>query len=242
MTFYWCLEEFDPSKHYRKSCSKDGLWTLDKVFLRVVPCILGIKATTSNVIVAGECGRLPPSTQCTTHALCNINKLMRMNEGSLVKQVYHELRSLHDQGFNTWVTRMHKLADDYQMNLNQDPAKFHHNCKIVVRTNYIKQWEANMADLYRDPILRTYRYIKWSYKIEPYLYLVKDHRYRHAIAQLRTSSHILHIERGRYTKPRTPVNERLCTLYNCVEDELHFVTACTINRTERKNMYDKICL
>ena len=69
-----------------------------------------------------------------------------------------------------------------------------------------------------------------------------SHRYRHAIAQLRTSSHILHIERGRYTKPRTPVNERLCTLCNCVEDELHFVTACTINQTERKIMYDKICL
>ena len=108
--------------------------------------------------------------------------------------------------------------------------------------NYIKQWEANMADLDRNPILRSYRYIKWSFKIEPYLYLVKDHRYRHAIAQLRTSSHILHIERGRYTKPRTPVNERLCTLCNCVEDELHFVTACTINQTERKIMYDKICL
>ena len=130
------------------------------------------------------------------------------------------------------ITKMHKLADDYQMNLSQDPAKFH--CKIVVRTNYIKQWEANMADLDRNPILRTYRYIKWSFKIEPYLYLVKDHRYRHAIAQLRTSSHILHIERGRYTKPRTPVNERLCSLCNCVEDELHFVTASTINQTERK--------
>ena len=58
-----------------------------------------------------------------------------------------------------------------------------------------------MADLDRNPILRTHRYIKWSFKIEPYLHLIKDHRYRHAIALLRTSSHILHIERGRYTKP-----------------------------------------
>ena len=125
--------------------------------------------TTSNAIVADDCGRLPPNTQCTMHALCYMNRVMHMNEGSLVKQVYHELRSLHDQGFNTWVTRMHKLADDCQMNLSPDPAKFHHNCKIVVRTNYIKQWEANMTDLDRNPILRTYRYIKWSFKVEPYL-------------------------------------------------------------------------
>ena len=116
---------------------KDGLWALDKVFLRFVWCTLGIKATTRNIIVAGECRRLPPSTQCTIHALCYMNRVMHMNESSLIKQVYHELRSLHDQGFNTWVTRMHKLADDYQMNLSQDQAKFHHNCKIVVRTNYI---------------------------------------------------------------------------------------------------------
>ena len=39
-----------------------------------------------------------------------------------------------------------------------------------------------MADLDRNPILRTYRYIKLSLKIEPYLYLIIDHRYRHAIA------------------------------------------------------------
>ena len=98
-----------------------------------------------------------------------------------------------------------------------------------------------MTDLDRNPILRIYIYIKWSFKIEPYLYLVKDHRYGHAIAQLRTSSHVLHIERSRYTKPRTPVNERLCPLCTCVEDELHFVTACAINRTGRKIMNDKIC-
>ena len=67
---------------------KDGPWSLDKVFLRFVRCILGIKATTSNIIVAGECRRLPPSTQCTIHALCYMNRVMNMNEGPLVKQVY----------------------------------------------------------------------------------------------------------------------------------------------------------
>ena len=111
---------------------------------------------------------------------------------------------------------MHKLADDYQMNLSQYPAKFHHQCKIVVRTNYIEQWETNVADLDYNPYMQ---YIKYSYKIEPYLYLVKYHSYRHAMAQLRTSSHMLHIERGRYTRPWTPVNERLRPLCNCVEDK-----------------------
>ena len=70
---------------------------------------------------------------------------MHMNDGSRLKQLYHDLKSLHDQGFNTWVNSMHKLADDYQMNLSQDPAKFHHNCRIVVRTNYINSLGPNEA-------------------------------------------------------------------------------------------------
>ena len=44
----------------------------------------------------------------------------------------------------------------------------------------------------------------------------------------------MHIERVRYIKPRSPVNERSCPLCNCVEGELHSVTTCSITRTERK--------
>ena len=219
---------------------KDGLLALDKVILRFVWCILVIKATTSNIIVAVNVGAFHPVLNAPY--IHYVNKVMHINEDSLVKQVYHGSESLHDQGFNTWASRMHSLADDIQINLGLDPAKFHHNCKIVLRTNYIKKWEIIMNDFDRNPILKTYKYIKWSFKIKPYLYLVKDHRYRHAIAQLRTSSHILHTEKGRYNKPRAPVNERLCPLCNCVQDELDFVTVCTINQTERKIMYGKICI
>ena len=42
--------------------------------------------------------------------------------------------------------------------------------------------------------------MKLSWKMEPYSYLVNGYRCRHAIAQPMMSSHILHIERRRYTK------------------------------------------
>ena len=90
------------------------------------------------------------------------------------------------------------------------------------------------ACLSKHPILRTYRYIKSSFKTEPYLYLVNDKHYRHAISQLRCSSHILNVEKGRYTWPRTPLGERLCNMGNCVDDELHFMTACAVNVNERR--------
>ena len=96
------------------------------------------------------------------------------------------------------------------------------------------------ACLSKHPILRTYRYIKSSFRTEPYSYLVNDKHYRHAISQLRCSSHILNVEKGRYTWPRTPLGERLCNMGNCVDDELHFMTACAVNVNERRTLYDKL--
>ena len=74
-----------------------------------------------------------------------------------------------------------------------------------------------------------------------YIYLVQAKRYRHVISRLRFSTHILHIEKGRYTRPRTPLHERLCYVCNCAEDELHFVTTCSLNfTTVRTVLYDKV--
>ena len=39
---------------------KSGLHDLDKSFLNYIRCVLCIKATTSNIIVYGECGKFPP--------------------------------------------------------------------------------------------------------------------------------------------------------------------------------------
>ena len=109
-----------------------------------------------------------------------------------------------------------------------------------MRSKFIQEWAADIADTSKHPILRTYRYIKSSFRTEPYLYLVNDQRYRRAISQLRCSSHILNVEKGRYTRPRTPLDERLCNMCNCVDDGLHFITACAVNVNERRALYDKL--
>ena len=36
-----------------------------------------------------------------------------MDDDSLVKQVYMELQRLTEQGFDTWVSSLRKLADSY---------------------------------------------------------------------------------------------------------------------------------
>ena len=76
-----------------------------------------------------------------------------------------------------------------------------------------------------------------GFVLECHLNSVKHLRYRVAITKLRTSSHVLEIERGRYQKPKVPRDLRLCRICNVVEDEEHFVTSCNINHGERSLLY-----
>ena len=209
--------------------NNDSIDIVDKIFYALYVVLTALRLTTSNIIVAGECGRLPPSTQCILHTLCYVNKIMHMNGTSLVKRVYDELNDLSELGY----TSLHNLADEYQIDLGLEPKDFHRKCKSSVTTNYIEQWSSCMMHFDRFPLLRTYRGIKLAFKTEPYLYLVENRRFRHAISQLRASSHTLQDKRGRYTKPKTPVNERICIVCQCLEDDLHFVTACCVNQYER---------
>ena len=70
--------------------------------------------------------------------------------------------------------------------------------------------------------------------------LKKNIKFRIAISKLRTSSHALAIERGRYTNPKTPVHERLCHSCEKIEDEYHFVMECKTNCDFREMFLNKL--
>ena len=69
---------------------------------------------------------------------------------------------------------------------------------------------------------------------------MKDFRYRNAITKIRSSSHPLEIERGRYTKPKTPRSNRLCFKCKLIEDERHFVMNCILYEEERCMFFYKV--
>ena len=76
--------------------------------------------------------------------------------------------------------------------------------------------------------------------MEPYLYRISTLRYRNALTRLRTSSHTLKIERGRYTIPKTPVSDRLCRTCNVTEDEIHFLLNYVEYGKMRDDLYAKV--
>ena len=65
-------------------------------------------------------------------------------------------------------------------------------------------------------------------------------KYRNAISKIRTSSHTLEIERGRYTIPQTFIHDRKCAFCGVLEDENHFITVCPMYINDRNSLYSRI--
>ena len=149
---------------------------------------------------------------------------------------------MHDLDFRTWVSSARELAKQYDIQLsdNFDDVKFKTICKHRVQNVFASTWYSVICNQDKHPLLRTYKLIKSAYQMEPYLFLVQDVRYRNSITKLRASSHALQIERGRYTRPKTPVENRLCPVCKTVEDEEHFLLNCKINSNLRVDFTDKM--
>ena len=88
--------------------------------------------------------------------------------------------------------------------------------------------------------MRTYIKFKRSLGFEEYLNL-KNEQHRKAMARFRISAHSLAIERGRYTRPPTPVDKQTCK--HCpdfVEDEYHFLIHCSKYEIARNKLFCEI--
>ena len=215
--------------------------SIDKILLWYLRIILHVKATTSNLITIGECGVIPPSVLSHISVLTYFIRLRHMPDTSITKVVFDEMERLHGLGFETWYTRVWKLAESYNIDLHD--TEINDNKKVIKQrlVNCFKdRWRHQIHDTTNNPILRTYCRIKEDFHIEKYLVAVKNPKYRIAIAKIRASSHTLEVERGRYTNPKTPLTDRVCTVCNEVEDEEHFLVNCSRYTDERLELTNKI--
>jgi len=111
-------------------------------------------------------------------------------------------------------------------------------------TKIIKNITTRLQDITSQAIISTvednegklifFKQMKKDHKFETYL-LIKNFENRRAITKLRTSSHKLEIETGRYNNiPRDQRICKNCTL-NKIEDEYHLLFECHMHGIERKN-------
>ena len=91
-----------------------------------------------------------------------------MSDDKLVKNVYCELKNLNSQGLTNWPTDASKLVNDLDLDITEDSKTFTNDCKQIVRNNFVSTWCIYLHDLQFNPILGTYRTIKFDYSMEPF--------------------------------------------------------------------------
>ena len=70
-----------------------------KLFNWFLRCTLGVKSSTSKLVIAGECGQIPPSVFVHMNILCYDARLKGLPEPCIVKQVYNELLWFHQLSY-----------------------------------------------------------------------------------------------------------------------------------------------
>ena len=63
-----------------------------------------------------------------------------------------------------------------------------------------------------------------------------DDRHRGILSRWRLSCHKVKIETGRYTVPKTPIENRKCSHCGLIEDEFHFLLECSLYNSERESL------
>ena len=104
-------------------------------------------------------------------------------------------------------------------------------------------WYRSRENLIReDGKLRTYLKIKTNFGYEKYLDILNDFFNRKSLTRFRISNHKLKIELGRYTKPYTPLDQRICEKcdLNKIDDETHFFSDCSNFVKSRQDLFNKI--
>ena len=87
--------------------------------------------------------------------------------------------------------------------------------------------------------LQCFSLFKKTFQLEKYLLHQIPDKHRIALTKLRVSCHKFAIEMGRYHQPvALPVNQRLCSICNITEDEIHLVSDCVHYANLRSKLFN----
>ena len=231
------LELFDtnvlPVLNYASEfwCKERDIVEVERVQLKFLKYVLGVKISTCSLAVYGELVRFPIHLQHMVKLLKYWIRILSFKEDHLVKIAFNTLKHLDDAGHTSWASKIKYIQKNHDLEAHwednhfvlENTEQFILNFKEQAYNNFIKEWHTNIATY---PKLRTYIIFKQEFNFEKYLLEVKDFKLRKSLSKLRLSSCDLQIEKGRYERQKPA--DRLCKLCNAnsIEDEIHVVTVC----------------
>lgn len=203
---------------------------IEKVQLSFARFALGVHKHASSAAIYGELGILPlavAALKCTHKFKEHITARPK---DTLLGLAVIECRETNAV---SWWTAVHK-QEQFLHCVNLHSKDMMKKYKIL----YTEHWSKLIND--SKSKLRTYAKFKTCLQFENYLNEIPFGPHRHALTKLRTSSHNLCVETGRYARPKVAFEDRLCVQCNRVEDECHFLINCPLYSNERAELFQKV--
>jgi hypothetical protein len=219
----------------------------EKIHLKFCKFILGVHKRTTNIAVLSELGRFPLYFSIIKGMLLYWYRLENLGkEFPLLKEAYNETKLLYLSKKPSWYGSINIIVNilkttntDINLLLKKTLGKFKNNVNILFKSFFITKWKKQINQL-SDSKLNIYNICKNNFGLEKYLTIVNNFELRRSFTKLRTSSHRLQIELGRYQG--VPRHNRICTKCssNVIEDELHFLFECSKYDEDRESMLFEI--
>ena len=210
---------------------------MERIHLKFCKSILNVRKSTCNAAVYAELGRYPLYIIRYVKILKYWFKVMN-TENIILRNVYDCAYKQCIEGRKNWVSDIKKLLTEsgfayvWENPLSVSQKEFALIFKQRLIDNFI---QGCFATISASPSLHLYKYLKENCSYERYLDILPS-SLRTLIFKLRTSSHSLRIQTGRFGPNRILRNERICIICNSgdIEDEFHFILKCPFYHSLRK--------
>lgn len=198
---------------------------IERVHLKFMKQVLGVRQQTTNAAIYGELGRFPLIVLRNVRIVKYWYKIIKAPD-SLMHKLFN-MKNATGNYVNDWTINVKHLLENlgfaYLWN-NTNVTKLQLNSVIQrIYDQYIQQWYTELSNSRK---LETYCIFKDCFVNEKYLHCVNNINYRVALTRFRCSAHRLLIEEGRYRNIER--DQRICNMcnMNAIETEYHFLLVC----------------
>ena len=217
----------------------------EKLHHKMLKTILGVKRQTSNLACRLECKKEPVLIYIMSQMYKFYYRLAKLDNNRILYNAYlTDCRMYQEKsksGINNIIKSYEYIGKEFD-NFSMEPSEYN---KLLLKM--FGENEGNMIEHIKnkqiDSKLEFYSSIYQNTNALPqYLLLQIPKSDRQLITKLRVSDHNLNIERGRYTKPKTARELRLCPNCSEIETETHFIIECakySRERLELINIFNK---
>jgi hypothetical protein len=173
------------------------------------------------------------------------------NEDEQKKQQQQYQRKLKRARATNWCFGVYQMLQKYDLIEHWDSAHVGSQwSSLVFKAVQAREQQDWLLRMSHHPKLRTYCTLKSTLRCEPYLATSDGEKSVYDLFKLRSGTHVLRLETGRYERvvgpngklEKKPIEQRRCLMCvdGSVETEAHFLLHCHVFRVERRHCVEQL--